>query len=86
MIFEHYFVTTFSLILTLLFSLYCFGFRANTYFIFVNYGCHISCQPNGCSNNTPRVTQKHFMHIYRCKKNKLKCCFFGVLDNNFQLI
>ena len=50
-----HFVTTFSLILTLLFtlSLYWFGFHANTYFVFVNYGCHISCQPNGCSNNTP---------------------------------
>jgi len=41
------FVTTFSLILTWFFTLflYCFDFRANTYFIFVNYGCPISCQP-----------------------------------------
>jgi len=34
-------------------SVYCFGFRANTYFFFVNYGCLISCQPIGCQNNTP---------------------------------
>jgi len=51
MIFEHLvitFVTTFSFILTLFFtlSLYCFGYRTNTYFFFVNYGCHISCQTN----------------------------------------
>ena len=48
------FVTTLSLILTLFFtlSLYCFGFRANTYFFLVNYGCLINSQLNGCSNNT----------------------------------
>jgi len=50
-------MTTFSLILTLFFtfSLYCFDFCANTYFFFVNDGCPISCQSNGCSNNTPLV-------------------------------
>jgi len=54
-----HFVTTFSLIFTLFFtlSLYCFGFCANTYFFFVNYGCHISCQPNDCSNNTHKKNQ-----------------------------
>jgi len=49
------FTTTFSFILTLLFilSLYCYGFRANTTFFFVKYGCQISCHQIGCSNNTP---------------------------------
>jgi len=49
------FVITLFLILTLIFtlSLYYFGFRANTHFFFINYGCPKSCQPNGCSNITP---------------------------------
>jgi hypothetical protein len=55
------FVTTFSFILTLFFalSLYCLDFRVNTYFFFVNYGCLISCPPNGCSNNTPLFKIKY---------------------------
>ena len=54
MIFEHLFcdnfAITFSLILTLFFtlSLYCFSFRTNTYFFFINYSFHINC-----SNNSP---------------------------------
>ena len=47
------FVITFSLILTLFFtlSLYCFDFHTNTYFFFINDGCHINYQSNSCSNN-----------------------------------
>jgi len=54
-----HFGTTFSLIFTLLFTLYlnCFSFHVNTYFFFVNYGCLVSCQSNGCSNNTPRFVK-----------------------------
>jgi len=39
--------------LTLFFTLflYCFGFRVNIYFFFVNYSCPITCQSNGCLSN-----------------------------------
>jgi len=58
------FSTTFSLILTLFFtfflvqtlfftlSLYCFDFRANTYFLFANHGCPHKLSIKGCLNNT----------------------------------
>jgi len=54
MIFEHLFCDNFLSHTHIIFSssLYCFDFRTNTYFFFVNHGCHISCQQNSCSNNT----------------------------------
>ena len=54
MIFERLFCDNFlSHSHIIFYYIYCFGFFANTYFSFVNYGCTISCQLNGCSNNTP---------------------------------
>jgi len=61
MIFEHPFYDNFydnfisHTHITFYFISYCFGFCANIYFFFVNYCCYISCQPNGCSNNTPQI-------------------------------
>jgi len=55
MIFEHTFYDNFPPHTHIIFSLslYCFDFRTNTYFFFVNYDCPINCQPNSCSNNIP---------------------------------
>ena len=61
MIFEHLFYDNFfdnflfHIHIIFHLSLYCFGFRPNTYFFFVKHGCHISCQTNGCLNNTSHL-------------------------------
>jgi len=88
MIFEHLFCDNFF-ILTLFFTLflYCFGFRTNAYFFFVNYGFFINYQLNDCSNyttytfnNLSKMYFKHFgIGIYGAKLlwwvNRLAPCW-----------
>jgi len=75
MIFEHPFCNNFCdnfpshTHISFTLSLNCFGFRAIANNFFANYGCPISCQPSGCSNNT-RLARIYSHDRFSREKNK----------------